>query len=231
MFGFCGLYSTVTSNTSECSSTDPLPIHSPIYLLNSSTRSPIYPPMPSSLSLHLPIQVSLHLLYFFISLHLISIPHIYPLTSIHLFACPSVPSTVHPYILSYVSQASTHTSVQPHIYPCFCPSFQSPAPPSDNHTFLYSFILFILSFHWLITFTQPALHILSTHTSTYSSRHTFNYPSTHSSIYLPTHLLIHGCIHSFSHSLTYRILFFHPSTHSIIHLFMQFPLYYINIFH
>lgn len=150
----------LASNTRACSSTDPLPIHSPIHLLNSSTHSPIYSPIPSSLfppSLH----PSISSLVIFPNLpHLTSIPHIYLLTSIHLLVRSSVPSSVHPYILSLVCQASTHTSVHPHIYPCFCPSFQSPTPPSDYHIFLYSYIphhsFLSLTYH---TFTRPALHL------------------------------------------------------------------------
>lgn len=150
MLGFCGLCNTVASNTCTCSPAE-LPIHSLIHLLDSSTHSPVYPPTPPSLFPPSLLQVSLHLFSFLTSVHLTSIPHIYPLTSIYLHARPSVPSSVHPYILSCVRQAPTHTSVHPHIYLCLS--------HLSNHLCLHLTIThssihiapFILSFHRFLT--------------------------------------------------------------------------------
>lgn len=198
MLGFCGLCSTVASNTRTCSPAD-LPVHSLIHLLNSSTHSPVYPPTPPSLFSPSLLQVSLHLLSFLTSVHLTSIPHIYPLTSIYLLARPSVPSSVHPYILSCVRQASTHTSVHPHICPCLS--------PLSNHQYLRLTIThssvhiapFILSFPRLLThLSSQHSTCLCTHASPHPSRHTIRPhipPSAHPPLYSPISASIRSPIH------------------------------------
>lgn len=135
MLGFCGLCSTVASNTRECLP-DGLPVHSLIHLLNSSTHSPVYPPTPPSFFLR-PSSKDLFTCYlslppsisplFPISTHshpstylLVHLsPHLSVHTSLHLPTHPSTHPQLRPFVLPFIDTSScfsTHPLNQPPFY-------------------------------------------------------------------------------------------------------------------
>lgn len=112
------------------------------------------------LALHLSIQVSLHLLSFLISLISPLFPvstHSPPFTylSVHLSPHLSIHTSFHLFAKHLFTPLSIHTSIHASTH-----LFQSPAPPSDNHIFLYLYIpLHPFRSSTYHTFTQSALHL------------------------------------------------------------------------